>query len=243
MVLFVIVSAVILFVIVQALFIKLNGTPVARPNISRRPQTIGSGDPLSFVVLGDSTAVSQGGDYTQGYATKAAGHLAQTHRVTWVNLAVPGARAGDVEKKQVPGAVSFRPDVVLIAVGANDVTHFTDIARVERSLIHSIEALKRQNGDVHIVLTGAPDMGSVPRFPQPARWYAGVRTAEINKVIKALTEEHGGAFAPIAERTGQYFRNNPKTAFAADKFHPSTEGYNQWAPVIIEALESRQHNH
>lgn len=226
----------LLFILVELLWVVLNGSPVARPTVPGDSQTIfGKGSPVRFVVLGDSTAVSQGGEYSRGYAVRTAEHLAQRTTVTWANAAVSGARAKDVADKQTPQVVKYKPDIALVAVGANDVTHGTPVASVKKSLTATIDKLRQTNPKVHIILTGSPDMGSVPRFPQPLRWYMGVRSKAINKMVVKLCKEKNVTFAPIAEKTGPAFRANPGL-FAADKFHPTTEGYELWVPVIIAAL-------
>ncbi|HYH75451.1 MAG TPA: SGNH/GDSL hydrolase family protein [Candidatus Saccharimonadales bacterium] len=226
----------LVFIASQLLWLKFNGTPVPRPEIPRGAQTIGTGPVLTYVVLGDSTSISQGGEYTEGYAAQSAAHLAKTHTVTWLNAGVSGATAQDVASEQVARVLKYKPDVVLIAVGANDVTHRTTPKAVVASLEQTISKLRAANSQVRIVLTGSPDMGSPPRIPQPLRWIAGKRTVTLNKDIVALTEREGLVFAPIAAKTGPTFRKHPEL-FAADNFHPTTEGYRLWTPVITDALD------
>jgi lysophospholipase L1-like esterase len=161
--------------------------------------------------------------------------------ISWTNYAVSGARAQDVLKSQLPKALTDKPDVVLIAVGANDIDKLTSPGRVTNELRQCIEALRGANPKVAIVLTGAPAMGAVPRFPQPIRWYAGVRTANLNKAVIQLTKETHTTFAPIADKTGQIFHEHPEF-FAADKFHPNAHGYQVWKPVINHALDAALSN-
>ncbi|HSX00385.1 MAG TPA: SGNH/GDSL hydrolase family protein [Patescibacteria group bacterium] len=239
MVAIIILAVMIAFVAFEFLWVKYNGTPVPEPTISRTPQVIGSGSSLSYVVLGDSTAVSQGGAYEQGYAVATAHYLAKSHQVTWVNLAVSGSRAADIATKQAVKAATYKPDMVLIAVGANDVTHLTSSASVRKDLINSIATIRKANSAVRIIMTGSPDMGSVPRFPQPLRWLAGKRTVALNMVIMQVATEQRVVFAPIAEKTGPIFRAHPDL-FAADKFHPNTEGYLTWISVLTAAIDQQQ---
>jgi len=234
-------AASIVFVIAEALWIQFNGQTIPRPEISRASQTLGFGPSLRYVVMGDSTAVAQGGDYTKGYASATAAYLAQSHTVTWQNVAVSGERAGGVLTHQVSQAVKSKPDVVVIAVGANDVTHLTPISSVASSLRKSIALLRQSNPGVRIILTGSPDMGSVPRFGQPVRWLAGKRTQTLNAMVVELAKEQQVIFAPIAEKTGPTFRAHPEL-FAKDKFHPTTQGYEVWIPVLIEALKKSGYN-
>jgi len=225
-----------LFVASQLLWVVFNGKPVPRPVTPREVVQIGQGTPLKYAVLGDSTAVAQGGDYALGYAQATAAYLATTHQVAWQNAAVSGATIEDVVDSQLPQVIASRPDVVLIAVGANDVTHLTPLRKVRNSFERAIGELRAANPQVIILLTGAPDMGSVPRFGQPLRWLVGERTKVLNKKVQALAIKNRVIFAPIASKTGPIFRARPEL-FAADKFHPTTEGYQLWIPVLTAALQ------
>ena len=236
MIIGIILLAVIACAAGQLLWLKYNGTPVPEPAIPREVQTRGSGKPLRYAVLGDSTSVSQGSAYKDGYAVASAAYLARTHTVSWMNAGVSGARAADVLRDQVPKAAMFAPDVVLIAVGANDVTHGTDAVRVRDDLRETISQLTKANKEVRIVLTGSPDMGSPPRIPQPLRWLAGKRTVALNAKITGLVDDKTVFLAPIAEQTGPAFRADP-TLFASDNFHPNAAGYALWSPVVTAALQ------
>lgn len=231
-----------LFVLAQFVIIKYNGTEVAVPEIPRQPQTYGSGPKLNYVVLGDSTAVSQGSNYEQGVAVRTAQHLSTDYTVEMTNYGVSGARAADVAEKQVQ-QITTKPDLVLIMVGSNDVTHLTSMASVRASLDESVKTILKLNCDAKIVLTGAAQMGSVVRFPQPVRWLAGVRSNQLNSMFRQFSEDQNLTFAEIALKTGDIFKGNP-TMFAQDKFHPSAKGYEVWTEVLnqvnTEALNNQQ---
>jgi lysophospholipase L1-like esterase len=153
-----------------------------------------------------------------------------------VNLAVSGARAHDVAGQQVAQAAVNKPDVVLVAVGANDVTHLTSIGSVRASLQTIIVTLRQANPQVRILFTGSPDMGAVPRIPQPLRALAGNRTKALNSMMSVLAAKEHVTFVPIAEKTGPIFRAHHEL-FAPDNFHPNTEGYKTWIPVIVAAID------
>lgn len=227
--------ALVVGFVIELLIIKYNGTPVAVPDIPRSAETFGSGPPLTYAVLGDSTSVGQGAPYDQGIARGSARHLANTHTVALHNFGISGARAADVRQSQLPKAVSVRPDVVLLSVTANDVTHMTSINSVRGDLMAVIDGLRSANPNVRIIFTGAPQMGSIPRFPEPIRSLARLRTAHMNTMARRLVQEQGITFAPIAEKTGPAFSRQPEL-FAADKFHPNEKGYALWTAVINEAL-------
>ena len=202
------------------------------------PQRVGSGsgEPLRFAVLGDSTAVGQGARYEQGIAVGAAEHLARRRPVALLNVGKSGARWEDVER-QADRAARFKPDVVLVAAGANDVTHLTATGSVADSLRRTVATLREASPEVAIVLTGSPGVGVVPRFAQPLRWVAGRRTAQMNEAITKTADDLGATLAPVAARTSDLFAAD-RTLFAADDFHPSARGYATWRPVIAEALDA-----
>lgn len=225
----------IIGILIELSIIALNGNPVAAPTIPRNAQTEGAGPSLRYVIMGDSTAIGQGASYDQSYAVATARYLAQQHTITWKNLGQSGARTKDVQYRQLPDALAFHADIALIAVGANDVTHFSSLETIHKGLQQTITALQAQNPSIHIILTGAPPMGTIPRYPWPAQQIVGKRTDTVNAMIRKLCDDAHLTFAPIAEKTAATFRAHPDY-FAADKFHPNAQGYQQWVPVLITAL-------
>src|SRR5687768_10028054 len=99
------------------------------------PATFGStGESIRYVVLGDSTAAGVGAAYEDGIAVQTARYLGASTSVTLHNFGMSGARIRDVAEKQLSHAEAVRPDLVLISVGANDVTHLTSIPSMRRRL-------------------------------------------------------------------------------------------------------------
>ena len=209
---------------------------------SQRPVRLGGGGrPLVYVVLGDSTAAGRGGHYDQGIAMGTARHLAQSRTVTMVNLAVSGAKVRDVVTGQLPEAVRLKPDVVLLAVGANDVTHFTPSGAISAGLSSIVDQLTAARPGVRIVLTGSPAVGTARRFAQPLRWLAGLETNRVNRVVGQVIEQADSqgkrvVWAPIAHDTETTFAHDP-TLFAPDRFHPNDRGYVAWLPTLNAALD------
>lgn len=203
---------------------------------ARASRTFGTeGSTLHYVVLGDSTTVAEGATEEEGIAVGTARFLAGRHRVVMTNLGVSGARARDVLRDQLPAAEALKPDVVLLAVSANDVTHLTPLRTVRNSTTEIVDRLKRANPNVVIVVTGSPDMGSPPRVPRLVRGLASCRTKQVNRLFSAEVKRSGVTLAPIAAETGPLFRRD-RSLFAADRFHPNAKGYAVWIPVLNRAL-------
>lgn len=202
-----------------------------------RSFVVGSGATLEYLVLGDSTAAGVGASYEDGFVTGTARHLARGRAVHVRNLAVSGATVGDVLTQQLPRLESFEPDLVLIAAGANDVTHLTSRRSVRSDLDAIVEQLIAINCDVRIVVTGAPDMSTPPRIPLLLRGLAGLRSERLNEVFDQIVSRRSLTFARIADRTGPLFREEPERLFSSDSFHPSAAGYATWTAVLNEALD------
>ncbi len=206
---------------------------------SQAPRTFGDPDArrsLRYVVLGDSTAAGRGAPYESGIAVLTARGLAADRQVTLTNLAVSGARMGDVRSDQLPAALDIAPDVVFVSAGANDVTGLTRLGSVRDDLEQIVQRLRDARREVAIVVTGSPDMGAPPRIPQPLRAIAGWRGRHLTDVVREVVRERDLVLAPIAELTGRRFRAD-RSLFAADGFHPSAAGYAIWVPVIQAALD------
>ena len=188
-----------------------------------------------YVVLGDSTAAGVGADDQHGIAMETTRQLETSRRVEMTNLAVSGARIGDVVHDQLARAETLRPDLVLLSVGANDVTHLTTVGSMRNNLREIVKRLRIANPNVAIVITGSPDMGAPPRIPRLLRGIASWKTRQVNRMFVAEASSLSLTFAPIAERTGPLFRND-RSLFAADRFHPNERGYAVWIPVLNEAI-------
>jgi len=203
---------------------------------SRAPLALGdTGAPLIYVVLGDSTAAGVGAPYEEGIAVRTTEQLALTRQVTMHNFAVSGARMRDVLEKQLPQAEALKPDLVLLSVAANDVTHLTSIPSMRRRLREVVPRLRAANPAVRIVITGSPDMGSPPRIPWILRGMSSLRTRMVNKMFVSEAKSLDLVFARIAEKTGPAFRRD-RTLFHPDRFHPNARGYAVWTAVLNEAL-------
>lgn len=196
--------------------------------------TFGRGDPLTFVVMGDSTAAGVGaGSAEHAYPTRLTRALsADGHRVTLVDLGISGARVADVLEDQVPEAIKAAPDLVFIGIGANDVTHLTPLDALRDDTRAIIEKLRPTGATV--VLAGAPDMRA-RAFWEPLRTLVGWRGRAVTYAIEEAVGDRA-TVVPLAERTGPLFAKDPERYYSDDDFHPSAAGYGLWVDAILPEL-------
>ena len=197
------------------------------------------GRPLRFVVLGDSTAAGLGASGPEhAYATVLSRRLADDGwDVELSSYGISGARVKDVLEEQVPLALRAAPDLVFVAIGANDVTHVTPLAEVERDMQGVVDRLLASG--TALAVAGPPDMRAAA-WLEPLRSLAGRRGRQVAAVIGTVAADRRVPVVPLAELAGPYFASNPVDAYGGDDFHPGDGGYRAWAeaiyPALVEAL-------
>ncbi len=198
----------------------------------------GRGVPVELVVLGDSSAAGMGADSaheTVG-AIVASGVAALTgRRVRLTNTAVVGAESSDLER-QLANALEevMRPDVVLIMVGANDVTHRIERSASVRALEQTVRRIRALGSEV--VVGTCPDLGTIQPIQQPLRslmkrWSRDLAAAQTVAVVEA-----GGRTVSLGDLLGPEFDESPHEMFSKDRFHPSAAGYARAAAALLPSV-------
>ena len=194
------------------------------------PDVIGA----QVVWLGDSTAVGYGASsMSAGLPHRLASLLEQDGRP--LVLAEGGARVRDVVTRQLPQLAGHAPAVAFVSVGANDTMHLTSKASFRRDY-HTI--LAQFPPGTRVVLLGVPDMGALPRIPQPLRALAGRRCRSLDRVVRSLAAAQPGTrrHVDVGSLVGPVVRRDPARYLAADGYHPSDAGYELCAQAVIAAL-------
>lgn len=201
--------------------------------------------PLHVVWLGDSTSTGVGADaFTDSMAWRVAEGLTDGPVVVTV-LGRSGDQVHEVLDEQVPELPEVllpgREHVVLVSVGANDVTALTRRPTFEDrylQMVDEIEAVLDGAGvDARIVLVGIPDIGTAPRLLPPLRQVAGFRGAQLDDEIATVGRRRGVHHVDLAERTSATFSSDPDRYFSADEYHPSSDGHGVWASAVLASLD------
>ncbi len=218
------------------------GTAPAPANLvlagGRRVDLGPSPRPVRMAWLGDSTAAGVGASSpARTLPVLVACGLGPGRTVELSSYAVSGARVEDVLERQLPAllAAGPLPDMVVIDVGANDVTHLTRVNAFRNAYLAILNQLV--TGTAVIVL-GVPDLGSATRLPQPLRFVAGWRGGTYDAVVEAM-RDHDADYVNIADFTGPAFSAEPDRYFAADHYHPNDEGYALWARTVLPVVQWR----
>ncbi|MFF6781642.1 GDSL-type esterase/lipase family protein [Streptomyces sp. NPDC012510] len=195
--------------------------------------------PIRLVMLGDSTAAGQGvrrARQTPG-ALIASGLAAVAERpVRLRNVALPGAQSDDLDRQvalvlEDPAQV---PDICVIMIGANDVTHRMPPTRSVRHLSAAVRRLRTAGAEV--VVGTCPDLGTLEPVQQPLRWLARRASRQLAAAQTIGTVEQGGRTVSLGDLLGPEFAQNPRELFGPDNYHPSAEGYATAAMAVLPTV-------
>ncbi|MDH6701951.1 SGNH/GDSL hydrolase family protein [Streptomyces griseoviridis] len=195
--------------------------------------------PLRLTVLGDSTAAGQGvhrAGQTPG-ALLASGLAAVAERpVELHNVALPGATSDDLDRQValVLADASRVPDICVIMIGANDVTHHLPATRSVRHLSGAVRRLRTAGAEV--VVGTCPDLGTIEPVQQPLRWLARRASRQLAAAQTIGTVQQGGRTVSLGDLLGPEFAANPRELFGPDNYHPSAEGYATAAMAVLPTL-------
>ncbi|MCP3820541.1 SGNH/GDSL hydrolase family protein [Streptomyces sp. A3M-1-3] len=195
--------------------------------------------PLRLGILGDSTAAGQGvhrARQTPG-ALLASGLAAVAERqVELRNVALPGAMSDDLDRQVMVMLAdpTRRPDVCVIMIGANDVTHRMPPTQSVRHLAAAVRRLRTAGAEV--VVGTCPDLGTIEPVYQPLRWLARRVSRQLAAAQTIGVVEQGGRTVSLGDLLGPEFAANPRELFGPDNYHPSAEGYATAAMAVLPTV-------
>jgi lysophospholipase L1-like esterase len=195
-----------------------------------------AGKPLSMVILGDSSAAGFGVHRpreTPG-ALLATGVSRRLRRpVRLHRLAVVGSMSAGLPY-QVDAALEYQPEVAVVMIGGNDVTHVSMRAQAVRHLGDSVRRLRAVG--CKVVVGTCPDIGAIQPIKPPLRWLARRWSRDLAAAQTIAVVEAGGRSVSLGNLLGPMFEADPVRMFSADRFHPSAEGYARVAAVMMPTL-------
>lgn len=193
---------------------------------------------LHLAVYGDSTAAGLGADTgSQTPGARLARRVAlDTGRVVrYSNKAIVGATskglAAQIDAMLIAGE---RPDIAVILVGANDVTARNGIRASANRLGSAVTRLRAI--DAQVVVGTCPDFGVIAAIPQPLRTVLRLWGMRLAARQKAAVVSAGGRAVPMADLLSDDFRQSPDRMFSVDRFHPSADGYELAADILLPEM-------
>lgn len=197
---------------------------------------------INYLALGDSYTIGTGtSTETRNFPSHLARKLEEVtgSAVELKNPAVDGYTTIDLIRTELPELERFKPDLVTILIGANDVVQGFD-ERDYRSRIRQIYARVQAIGlpPGRVVVISVPDFSVVPaaaNFGVPAQ--IRDRIDRFNQVAFEEARQHGFDVVDLSElsRSGL---SRPGW-ISADGLHPGDTQYEAWSQLIWQQVAGR----
>jgi lysophospholipase L1-like esterase len=128
----------------------------------------------------------------------------------------------------------YRPDVAVIVVGGNDITHRKPLAE---SIAHLEDAIRQlQDRGAAVVVGTCPDLGMLRAVPQPLRTLGSLASKQLATAQRDAALRLGAHVVVLAQVAGPFFVSHPEEMFSIDQFHPSSLGYRRTAKAMLPSL-------
>ena len=191
------------------------------------------GPAVKVALLGDSSAAGYGVEravQTTGAHLASGIAAAADRRVHLRSFARVGAQSSDLAG-QIERALATDPDLTVILVGANDVTHQVRPSQSVRHLAAGVRRLREAG--VQVLVGTCPDLGTVKPIPPPLKQVARSWSRRLAAAQAIAVVEADGVAISLGSILGPDFEAAPALLFGPDRFHPSAEGYRALAEVLV----------
>jgi lysophospholipase L1-like esterase len=188
---------------------------------------------FTYVALGDSTGVGVGASSGGGYVERLYQRLLPLRPgARLVNLCESGAGAADVRAGQVPRARQAEPSLITLGIGTHDVIWQVPDEAFAVNLEEIAVALASLRAPV--VLMNIPDLALAPVAARYDRTLYERRIEVFNEHVEATAARHHFTLADLFGATKRL--RGKDGLFSPDGFHPSDDGYEEWAAHLWPAL-------
>jgi lysophospholipase L1-like esterase len=195
------------------------------------------GNTIELLVLGDSIAAGLGAEKSKRtLGAQLASRLAKhTHRTVRLHTAaIVGAETSMLRAQLAALPTGYRPDVAVVVVGGNDVTHRVRVTDSVRHLAQAVSALQERG--CQVVVGTCPDLSALALVPQPLRALGGRSSRRLAEAQRTVVTDLGARAVSLAHVVGPFFLAQPDEMFAIDRFHPSGAGYRRTAKALLPSV-------
>lgn len=221
---------VILMIIVLLLGGFLYGALLVRNTMTAKDYTdywqeqLFNGGNFTYVILGDSYALGIGATTVRnGYPGRIAAKIKDSGRsVRMVNLSSKDATLDDVISNQIPKVANYKPDLVTVTVGMQDINNNENVDDISQKYSYLIQALP-----THVSYIG--------ELPASYDKNKNATVVAINAQINSIGAQNGINVVPLYAAT--YPKRFDITTYDWDLTHPSDKGYQLWADTFWTSIQ------
>lgn len=190
-------------------------------------------DEIKLLAVGESTVAGVGArNHNEALTGQFARHLsaATGKAVRWRAVGESGITVRETVRKLVAHLPDEPFDVILIALGGNDVFRLSSPRRWRREMTKLIEILTAKYPNAEILLANVPMVRDFRAMPNPLRFV-------LSRLAKLQHFNSREFVAPLANV--RYFDcvKRVDDDFFSDGIHPSARGYDLWARDLVEFMK------
>lgn len=200
------------------------------------PRPAKGASPVRYLALGDSFTCGTGSPEEASFPARLTERLrARGVKVTLINVAVNGYRTEELLAMEAPEIGRYRPTLVTLAIGANDLVngsspdHYRDQLRLIFKAIGAAGVPPKQ-----VLVLPQPDWSkSVVADSLGDRQKILAAIGQYNTVLREEAAASGAVFVnlwPLMERQAE------QGMIAGDGLHPSAPAYDAWAEALLEVV-------
>ena len=222
-------SPVLPFLYLQGQYtrLKIGKLPDAEGETSG--EVIGKGEPINFLAIGESTIAGVGArNHAEALTGQFAKYLSrQTARtVCWHALGLSGITVQRTIDELVPQIPCVKFDVILIALGGNDVFQLSTPGKWRKGMTKLLDILRERYPDSTIYLANVPMVRDFIGLPNPTRYVLSrvAKMQHFNTLDFVSTYQNVHYYLPQGKFAEEHF---------SDGVHPSARGYDLWAEEMV----------
>jgi lysophospholipase L1-like esterase len=189
---------------------------------------------MRIIAMGDSSVFGVGdhGNEIPSVGFGWTGRIAHDLKAArFVNVAKNGARARHLPTNQLPAVIAYRPHMVLICIGTNDVLRGDFSPEEIRSCLETICKSAIEIGSL-VVMLGLPDPIRTAPGPMSLRRILSDRVIIINEILDELAGDGLGIVVPTWNSRIAHERR----MWHVDRMHPSALGHQHIADSVRRHL-------
>jgi len=223
-------------------FLYLQGQ-YTRFRVGRLPDAVGepsgeferNGSRVRLLAIGESTVAGVGVETIEdALGARFAYHLSElTERtVEWHSAGVSGITVRRTIREILPELPDVTFDVILIALGGNDVFALNSPAVFRRDMKELIGHLREANRGAEFFLANVPMVRDAIALPHPLKYV----------LAKLAKLQHFNTIDFVSEMDRVHYFDEVKRVddeFFSDGIHPSKSGYDAWAREMAECFVRR----
>lgn len=191
-------------------------------------------------------------DVGPGYAKYATQHMTEAHpeiEFEFINQGISGNRTSQLFDRFYHDAIAFKPDIISILIGINDIWHrysatnvATSDAQLELNYRSILERIRRETNAKIMILSPFlfDDYVALGTRKEMAN-YVSMMREDLNratKMIKGLADEYADVYIPLQEHFKEALAEHPEPLyFSHDGVHPNDNGRAFIGKIYAEAIE------